>query len=219
MTEGDMNKNNMRLSLVFMMALGLMLSETSAQEQQFQQTILLEDLSQDCQSYKLQCEDFCLNQNPTSDGVWASECWGSPLYVECKCSDETVYNVPGFECKNSECKTLAIPDKPVPFRTRGPIRRPTAAAAPPDCEQFKAECEDLCLNQNPTSDGVWASECWGTPLYAECKCSDGKIFKIPGFVCKNSECPTEVTDVNDRTKVRRKPALINRKRQPAIKNN
>ena len=31
MTEGDMNKNNMRLSLVFMMALGLMLSETSAQ--------------------------------------------------------------------------------------------------------------------------------------------------------------------------------------------
>merc|ERR1740122_219483 len=139
MTEGDMNKNNMRLSLVFMMALGLMLSETSAQEQQFQQTILLEDLSQDCQSYKLQCEDFCLNQNPTSDGVWASECWGSPLYVE---------------CKNSECKTLAIPDKPVPFRTRGPIRRPTAASAPPDCEQFKAECEDLCLNQNPTSDGV-----------------------------------------------------------------
>ena len=77
----------------------------------------------------------------------------------------------------------------------------------------------MCLNHNPTSDGVWASECWGTPLYAECKCSDGKIFKIPGFVCKNPECPVDVTDNNDRTKVRRRPALINRKRQPAIKNN
>jgi len=78
---------------------------------------------------------------------------------------------------------------PASLKAEGPIRRPTAAAAPPDCEQFKAECKDLCLNHNPTSDGVWSNQCWGTPLYAECKCSDGKIFNIPGFVCKNPECP------------------------------
>merc|ERR1711956_156417 len=48
-----------------------------------------------------------------------------------------------------------------------------------------------CLNHNPGSDGVWASECWGTPLYAECKCSDATIFKIPGFACKNPECPQD----------------------------
>jgi len=231
-----MKKTNMRFSLVCLMALGLMLSGTSAQVQedavkpinyntevqQFQQHILLEDLSQDCQYFKLECEDFCLNQNPTSDGVWTSECWGSPLYVDCKCSDKTVHNVPGFECKNEECKTLAITNKKatgqLPSRTRGPIRRPTVAA-PPDCDRFKAECVDLCLNHNPGSDGVWASECWGTPLYAECKCSDATIFKIPGFACKNPECPVEVTDKNDRTKVRRKPALINRKKQTVVKEN
>ena len=34
---------------------------------------------------------------------FSSECWGSPLYAHCKCSDDTVYNVEGFVCKNEEC--------------------------------------------------------------------------------------------------------------------
>ena len=27
-----------------------------------------------------------------------------------------------------------------------------------DCEQFKNECNELCLDR---TDGVWTSECWG----------------------------------------------------------
>ena len=38
-----------------------------------------------------------------SSRIFFSECWGSPLYAHCKCSDDTVYNIEGFVCKNEEC--------------------------------------------------------------------------------------------------------------------
>ena len=78
-----------------------------------------------------------------------------------------------------------------------------------DCKIFKEECKNKCLE---VADGVWASECWGKPLYVECKCSDETVFKIPGFTCENSECPVEF---NEKTKVTQTRTRT-RTRGPAI---
>merc|ERR1712241_47729 len=79
-----------------------------------------------------------------------------------------------------------------------------------DCKLFKEECKNKCLE---VADGVWASECWGKPLYVECKRSDETVFKIPGFTCENSECPIEF---NEKTKVTQEETLrqtVNRRPQ------
>ena len=50
------------------------------------------------------------------------------------------------------------------------------------------KCQDLCLEE---SNGVLEEQCWGEPLYAYRKASDGKVFNIPGFVCKHPSCPPD----------------------------
>ena len=74
----------------------------------------IDNISEDCQEFKKQCQDVCINK---SVDIWANECWGDPLYVECKCSDESVHKIPGFTCKNSECPP-EFKQKPIPNRTR-----------------------------------------------------------------------------------------------------
>ena len=71
------------------------------------------------------------------------------------------------------------------FSIRGKPKTPTAA---PDCDSFKEECKNSCLNK---SVDIHVNECWGSPLYVDCKCSDGTKIKIPGFTCKSSECPVD----------------------------
>jgi len=58
----------------------------------------------------------------------------------------------------------------------------------PDCNEFMQKCQDLCLEE---SNGVLEEQCWGEPLYAYCKASDGKVFHIPGFVCEHPTCPPD----------------------------
>ena len=103
-------------------------------------------------------------------------------------------------------------------RTRGPIQRKPAEK--PDCGVFKQECKDYCLgksggvhirykfsknssNQSTIKNQIskmqnkkcfhefFSSECWGSPLYAHCKCSDDTVYNVEGFVCKNEECPVD----------------------------
>ena len=72
-----------------------------------------------------------------------------PLYVECKCSDESTHQIPGFICKNSECPPIFNPKtrpKLTRTRTRGPIQRKPAEK--PDCGVFKQECKDYCLGKS-----------------------------------------------------------------------
>ena len=39
-------------------------------------------------------------------------------------------------------------------------------------------------------------QCWGKPLYAYCKATDGTVFHIPGFDCKHSTCPSDTIAKN-----------------------
>ena len=57
-----------------------------------------------------------------------------------------------------------------------------------DCKDFKKQCQTLCLAQ---SGGVSSAQCWGNPLYCYCKASDGTVFHIDGFECKNASCPDD----------------------------
>jgi len=178
----------MRFLLIFVMAFGF---------------ILPGSLSEDCQEFKKQCQDVCINK---SVDIWANECWGDPLYVECKCSDESVHKIPGFTCKNSECPP-EFKQKPIPNRTRTRVRgKPNSPTAAPDCDSFKEECKNSCLNK---SVDIHVNECWGSPLYVDCKCSDGTNIKIPGFTCKSSECP-----VDDSKFIKRNPGVNRRRIQP-----
>ena len=34
-------------------------------------------------------------------------------------------------------------------------------------------------------------QCWGKPLYAYCKATDGTVFNIPGFECEHVTCPDD----------------------------
>ena len=55
----------------------------------------------------------------------------------------------------------------------------------PDCNYFLNECSELC-NYN-----VLIAQCWGDPLYAYCKATDGVVYHIPGFTCEHSTCPPD----------------------------
>ena len=50
---------------------------------------------------------------------------------------------------------------------------------PGDCNYFLNKCSELC-NYN-----VLIAQCWGDPLYAYCKATDGSVFHIPGFTCEH----------------------------------
>ena len=56
---------------------------------------------------------------------------------------------------------------------------------PGDCNYFLNKCSELC-NYN-----VLIAQCWGDPLYAYCKATDGSVFHIPGFTCEHPTCPPD----------------------------
>jgi len=58
-----------------------------------------------------------------------------------------------------------------------------------DCQgTFSPECQRLIRS---ASKEIGINECWGKPLYAYCKATDGTVFPIPGFNCKHSTCPDD----------------------------
>lgn len=55
-----------------------------------------------------------------------------------------------------------------------------------DCNDFTARCQNACAIQ---SGGVNANQCFGSPVYTQCVCSDGSVFEFAGFDCLHSDCP------------------------------
>merc|ERR1712173_49155 len=53
-----------------------------------------------------------------------------------------------------------------------------------DCQgTFTPECQRKIKAE---SKEVGIIQCWGKPLYAYCKASDGTVFHIPGYDCEHS---------------------------------
>ena len=74
--------------------------------------------------------------------IFCSECWGSPLYAHCKCSDDTVYNVEGFVCKNEEC-----PVDDSGFLNREWEKTPKLIKNKHEKPKFQSACTSLCLDE------------------------------------------------------------------------
>jgi hypothetical protein len=64
----------------------------------------------------------------------------------------------------------------------------SAAAAAGSCNDFKMKCQTTCIAK---SGGVSTGQCWGTPTYRFCKCSDASVVTIPGYTCDHPTCPAE----------------------------
>merc|ERR1719182_567120 len=62
------------------------------------------------------------------------------------------------------------------------------AAADASCNDFKMKCQSTCVAK---SGGVSTGQCWGSPTYRFCKCSDASIVVIPGYTCDHPSCPAE----------------------------
>ena len=73
---------------------------------------------------------------------------------------------------------------PVPvLETRAPT---PAGVSGGSCNDFKMKCQTKCIAQ---SGGVKTNQCWGTPKYRYCKCSDASVHVIPGYTCDHPTCP------------------------------
>jgi len=58
-----------------------------------------------------------------------------------------------------------------------------------DCQgTFFPECQRSIRS---ASKEIGIIQCWGRPLYAYCKATDGTVFPIPGFNCEHSTCPDD----------------------------
>jgi len=78
-------------------------------------------------SCKSQCSHAC------SNAVATNQCWGTPRYIHCKCSDGTTHSIPGCECMNSQCpeSPQSTPATPAPaVATPVPTSGATQAATP-----------------------------------------------------------------------------------------
>ena len=56
-----------------------------------------------------------------------------------------------------------------------------------NCGQCKKKCQSHCVSK---SGGVALNQCWGTPKYRICKCSDDTRFHVPGCPCEHPSCPS-----------------------------
>ena len=58
-----------------------------------------------------------------------------------------------------------------------------------DCQgTFFPECQRLIRS---ASKEIGIIQCWGKPLYAYCKATDGTVFPILGYNCEHSTCPDD----------------------------
>ena len=58
-----------------------------------------------------------------------------------------------------------------------------------DCQgTFFPECQRLIRS---ASKEIGIIQCWGKPLYAYCKATDGTVFPILGYKCEHSTCPDD----------------------------
>jgi len=80
------------------------------------------------------------------------------------------------------------PSKPAgarPSPARTPETKPAKPVADLDCSECKKKCSEACNLNNGRN------QCWGSPRYIECTCSDGSQHSIPGCKCdpSHSNCP------------------------------
>ena len=189
----------------------------------------------DCTDFRKQCTEFCLGR---SGGVENNQCWGSPKYRYCICSDNYIYFVPGYTCEHPTCPTAVVEDgtTKAPLQRNGvganrkPVRRDpptkttdfrlnnpnlefeTVPIITEGCQDFRAQCSALC-NTNVEND-----ECWGFPKFRRCECTTGIIHSIPGYPCEHPDCPKEkVVDGTTKAPIQRKRKPILRRRKPAQK--
>ena len=170
----------------------------------------------DCQTFRQICSELCF-KNVEND-----QCWGSPRYTQCICNDRTIHQLPDYPCEHPECPKDVVKEgttrKPINRKpNQGPIREGVARkpitdvevkkqANKPiisdDCQTFRQICSDLCFTN------VENDQCWGSPRYTQCICTDRTIHQLPEYPCEHPECPKDV--VKEGTT--RKP--INRVRRP-----
>ena len=62
----------------------------------------------------------------------------------------------------------------------------SVALAQNDCNDFKSKCQTACIAH---SNGVSTNQCWGSPRYRLCKCSDATVLTITGYTCDHPTCP------------------------------
>ena len=139
-----------------------------------------------CTDFKNKCQTFCLAK---SGGVATNQCWGVPKYRHCKCSDTTIYFVPGYNCEHPSCPAEAQQALNVKTTTpKQPIISVSQNEKEFGCTDFKKKCQTVCLDK---SGGVAINQCWGTPKYRYCKCSDMTVQLIAGYTCDHPTCPVQ----------------------------
>ena len=75
------------------------------------------------------------------------------------------------------------------FQVQKEISNVKYGLLPTDCQgTFTPECQRKIKAE---SKEVGIIQCWGQPLYAYCKASDGTVFHIPGYDCEHSTCPND----------------------------
>ena len=85
-------------------------------------------LAASCKECKKKCQSYCLAK---SGGVALNQCWGTPKYRVCKCSDNTGYKVPGCPCEHPTCPGGGTQDNnPAPPAPAPPAPAPPAPAPP-----------------------------------------------------------------------------------------
>ena len=171
---------------------------------------LTESSAKDCQTFRSTCSQLCFSN------VENDQCWGSPRYTQCVCNDGTIHQLPDYPCEHPDCPKDVVKGgttrKPINREvvssgtTRKPVEEVVGQANVPiisnDCQYFRSLCSDFCFTN------VENDQCWGSPRYTQCICTDGTIHQLPEFPCEHPECPKDVV----RGGTTRKP--INRAKRP-----
>lgn len=94
-----------------------------------------------------------------SGGVATNQCWGTPRYIECKCSDGSTHSFAGCDCENGSCPqgggTATSEPAPAvtPTSEPEPEPEPTASTPEPEPEPEPAVGTGGCKDQTMT--GGW----------------------------------------------------------------
>jgi len=105
--------------------------------------------------------------------------------------------------------TLAPTPEPTPEVTIAPTQPPTAPAttqpgAIVECDNGEGSCKDMCSKE--CKNAVATNQCWGTPRYIHCACSDGTMHAFDGCPCEHASCPDSPSPTAEPTTVPTTPA-------------
>ena len=88
-----------------------------------------------------------------------------------------------------DLKWLILTQNVKDFQVQQEISNVKIGPLPTDCQgTFTPECQKKIKAE---SKEIGIIQCWGKPLYAYCKASDGTVFHIPGYDCEHSTCSND----------------------------